>query len=358
MFDASLIPTPSNLAPLPTGTFGLPVGIPQESSPRCLTKANQLGAWSCDMSGQPIQLSIDLSPGGGGNVASLNPLPDNDSGIQYGVQPPSINMQSLSLVVDQDYPAFGPAFHFQGMYNKLVVLENFAAGAKLRKKHANNKPPMNLDDFRHRFEVKPGDFPWFCYWNQTFIEGYIYVQYNSSAYYNTPPPQPPTSCSSTTPNSSAPTSNPESKPPPPSQEESVTSAPPTTPPPTTPSYNPNNPNNPIGLLSYTTSLYLRPRDPPPPGYPPPPVYPRVVKIEERRLPNSPKPYCQKMNNNGSPTIIYLQETDPTMQEFISAPAEGAAASSGGAATTVTESKRGLLRRDDPPNACHCQWIVQ
>lgn len=352
MFDASPIPTPSSLAPLPTGTFVLPIGIPQESSPNCLTTPNQLGAWSCDMSdmnGPPIQLSIGLSPGGGGYVASLNPPP---SGIQYGVQPPSINMQSLSLVVDQDHSRLGPAFHFQGMYNKLVVLENFAASAKLRKKHANNKPPMNPDDFRHRFEVKPGDSPWFCYWNQTFIEGYIYVQYNSSDNNTPPPPPPPTSCS---PSSSAPTSNPETKPPS-SQEESVTSAPPTTHPPTMPTYNPDSPPS-----GYTTLSYLHPRDPPP-------DYPRVVKIEERRLPNSPQPYCQKMtispaggidlaNNNDGPNFIKLQETDPTMEEFFSTPVGGAAASSGSAATTVTESKRGLLRRYDPPKACHCQWVV-
>ena len=353
MFDASPIPTPPSLAPLPTGTFVLPIGIPQESSPNCLTVSDQLGAWSCDMSdmnGPPIQLSIGLSPGGGGYVASLNPP---SSGIQYGVQPPSINMQSLSLVVDQDYPRLGPAFHFQGMYNKLVVLENFAASAKLRRKHADNKPPMNPDDFRHRFEVKPGDSPWFCYWNQTFIEGNIYVQHNSSDNNTPPPPPPPTSCPPTTSSSSAPTSNPGTKPPS-SQEESVTSAPPTTISPSVPPYNPN-------PLSSYTSLYLHPRDPPP-------DYPRVVKIEERRLPNSPQPYCQKMtilpaggivpaNNNDGPNVIHLQETDPTMQEFISAPAGGAAASSGSAATTVTESKRGLLRRVDPPNACHCQWIV-
>lgn len=352
MFDASPIPTPSNLAPLPTGTFALPVGIPQESNPNCLTIPNQLGAWSCDMSGMsgpPIQLSIGVSPGGGGYVASLNPPP---SGIQYGVQPPSINMQSLSLVVDQDYPALGPAFHFQGMYNKLVVLENLAAGANLRKKHANNKPPMNPDDFRHRSEVKPGDSPWFCYWNQTFIEGYIYVQYNSSDDNAPQPPPPPTSCSPTTSSSSAPTSNLELKPPPSSQEESVTPAPSTTLPPTTQL------NNPINSYSYSTRPYLHPRDPPP-------DYPRVVKIEERRLPNSPHPYCQKMtilptgdivpaNSSGSLIIVHLQETDPTMQEFISASAGGAAAPSGSA---TTERKRGLLRRDDPPNACHCLWIV-
>ena len=233
MFDASLIPTPSNLAPLPTGTFSLPIGVPQESNPNCLTVPSQQSAWACDMSGPPIQLTIGPSPGGGGNVASLNPLPGNDNGIQPGVQPPSINMQSLSLVADQDYPRLGPAFHFQGMYNKLVVLNNFTVGAELRKKHANNKPPMNPDDFRHRSDVDPGDSLWFCYWNQTFIEGYIYVQYNSSANDNKPPqppPQPPTSCSPTTSSSSAPTSNPESKPPPSSQEGSVTSAFPTTPP--------------------------------------------------------------------------------------------------------------------------------
>lgn len=357
MFDASLIPTPSNLAPLPTGTFALPVGIPQESSPNCLTVANQLSAWSCVMGGPPVKLTIGLSPGGGGKVASLNPIPDDDNGIQYGVQPPTINMQSLSLVIDQDYPALGPAFHFQGMYNKLVVLENFAAANKLRKRHADDRPPMN-PDFRHRFEVKPGDFPWFCYWNQTFIEGYIYVQDNSSAAYFTFPPS--TSCSSTTLDSAASTSNPGSKPSSPSpQEEPTTPTPSTTPPPTTPLYTPSD------WTAFPTSHpFIRPRDARLQGYP------RVVKIEERRIPGAPQAYCQKMTlldsgvvvpayANGNPIIINLQETDPTMQQFMSASAGGAAASTKAAATTAaTEGKRRLLPRDDPANACHCQWVIQ
>ncbi|OCK82201.1 hypothetical protein K432DRAFT_293758 [Lepidopterella palustris CBS 459.81] len=365
MFDATIIPTPSGLPPLPLGTFTLPIGTPQEEDSNCLTVSNQNSAWSCKMSGPPIKLSVFQTPGGGGLDASLDPMLGDDA-VQYGVQTPTFDMQTLSLVLDQDYPHFGPAFHFQGMYNKVVVLENFAAGAGLRARDPGNNKDQDDDDdgsssssnhnFHHRSEVQPGDFPWYCYWNQTFIEGYLYVQDNSSA--ATDMGSSSTSGATTSPPSSPSSSSPTSKPD--TSRASIISTSAFTYPTTYPS----------GSFSWPTTHptsipYVHRRDPRPPAYP------RIVKIEERRLPGSPQPYCQKMqvldngnlvqaiNSIGGAIIINLQETDPSLQQF-SAQSAGPASMSGAAATSTsaTNLKREISPRDDPQNACHCQWIWQ
>jgi len=109
------------------------------------------------------------------------------------------------------------------------------------------------------------------------------------------------------------------------------------------------------FMSYSTSLPFRPRgDDDEPHLLP---YPRIVKVEERRLPGSPQPVCQQMqlldsrelapayDEAGNPIIVILQETDPSMSQF-----SQAAASASGAA--------GKRKRDDPADACHCQWMFQ
>jgi len=108
-------------------------------------------------------------------------------------------------------------------------------------------------------------------------------------------------------------------------------------------------------MSYSTSLPFRPRgDNDDPHLA---AYPRIVKVEERRLPGSPQPVCQQMqlldsrelapayDDDNQPIIVKLQESDPSMLQF-----SQAAASASGAA--------GKRKRDDPPDACHCQWMFQ
>ncbi|KAF2813939.1 uncharacterized protein BDZ99DRAFT_516569 [Mytilinidion resinicola] len=343
MFDASLIPTPSNLSPLPMGTFSLPISVPQEASGNCLTEANQISAWSCILSGPALQLSVAPIPGEGLPYAALQAMDDDDDNIQYGVQPPSLQMQTLSLVTDQDFPKFGPAFHFQGLYNKVVILKDdqFSAEAALRARDDDKL------DFHDRFQVQPGDRPWVCYFNQTFIEGYLYVTDNSTAASLTQSLS--SSARTTTP--SAHTSLPST------DAESVTSASVHPSPTTTPTSSWSEPW-PSQFISYATSIPIRHRDAEPHLVP----YPRVVKIEERRIPGSPQPVCQKMqlldnrslvpavNSSGQWILIPLQETDPTMQQFSQAGASAPGASS--------SPSSGVKKRDDPSGACHCQWMFQ
>ncbi|CAI6340556.1 unnamed protein product [Periconia digitata] len=334
-FDATPIPTPTNLASLPDGQFSLPLGFAQESSPGCLVQGNQYAAWSCKMSFAPLVLTVVTGEDKFG--LSLESFLSADGSIQYGLQPPLAYNQSLHLVTDLDYKGYGPAWHFSTVYDKVVVLtpDEFTAGSSFRPRQNDNK------SYRHRFQVQPGDNPWLCFWNSTYIEGYIYVQTNSTAAtvsgYPTPNPTDPfgpMQFPSTGAGFPSPTS--------------TTTVP-------------------IPTSTTSTGSAKRKRDENSPPFPRLPPYPRTVKIEERRLPNGPQPYCQKMqlldngqlspvtNSNGDKIVVRLQEQDPSIDEYTR---DRSIDPSPTTLTTTTRKRARLDRRRDPPDACHCQWMFQ
>jgi hypothetical protein len=338
LFDATPIPTPSGLGLLPTGSFSLPLGIPQEQNPGCLTQANQYSAWSCKLTFAPLVVTINnsLSNEGPMQLASMKSgIQVPDGAILYGLQTPELVLQPMQLVLDLDYKAYGPAYHFQARYDKLVILrpDELSASSGLSKRQDGK-------DFRQRFQVKPGDFPWYCFWNNTYIEGYIYVEDNSTAASFTAFP------------TQAPSGSPSA-----SYDMAGFLAAATT------GTLPSAGSMPTSLTAPTpTPSPVARRDAQsnandaaaPPRMPP---YPRIVKIEERRLPGSGQPYCQQMVllDNGkiataaSGNRIWLQESDPTYEEYFAAQA-----------TASANSKRGVVaqRRSDPSDACHCQWMFK
>lgn len=372
MFDASPIPTPiPTLPPLPTGQFALPLGVAQESSPNCLRESDQLLAWSCKMSVVPLLLTVNFTitnPARGPMpVAAIEPFTKPDGGIQYGVQPPVLRNNPLQLVLDQDYRAYSPAWHFQKTYDKVVILgsRDFPAGASLRvrepdengsrsKKRGRDGDTPQKPGFRHRFQVQPGDTPWYCIWNQTFIEAYIYVSNNSTAATFTGPPGPfATTSLGAVPSGPFPqTTGPDG----------VVQ----TPPPSTTA------GQPVRREPHPAVAFQKRGDL---DYPMYSAYPRIVKIEERRLPDSPKPYCQKMRLTTENTIIpeldeqqqeikiELDEDHPEWYEFFLSPGPSGPSDAGPSAPSSTSpnsgSKRGMVeKRRDPADACHCQWMFQ
>lgn len=285
------------------------------------------------MSFAPLQVVINYTADN--YQASLQTWVAPDGGIQYGLQPPVVPPSNLQLVSDLDYRGYGPAWHFAARYDKVVVLQpdEFAAGSNLRKRDDDpNKP-----SFRHKFQVMPGDNPWYCIWNSTYIEGYIYVADNSTAAsmtnYPTPNPSDPFN-GMMTPTATISASFP------------GTSSPSATPPPAKRTPQQRGDNGPNWRFPFP--------------------YPRIVKIEERRLPGAPQPYCQKMQlldngqiapasgSTGGNVIVWLQESDPAMKEFYGAPPGPPPPSS----TENAKLLRRQERRSDPSDACHCQWMFQ
>lgn len=251
-----------------------------------------------------------------GNKISIYETPESSNGgppdYFYGTQPPTISdAQVMSLVSDTNYKTYGPAWFFQLPYNKLVIVppgslaepttkRSFVYGNKMYDSTSGYGDPV-----RRGQAPGVGDTPWFCYWNHTLLETFIYPQVNSS--YNAQ------AASSSSAAAAMATSG------------------------TTTSSS----NTAAASGSTVLTQFAAP-------------YPKIVRVKERRLPtNEIDPYCVKMqlqqsgwatpylDANGQQVRIQLNETEQ--------------------AAVTTNAKRaddmhGSMKRDDGAN-CNCVWVA-
>ena len=128
-YDAAPTATPTYLNPLPTGTFLVPLGVPDNIYGACLNAVDQKSAWTCDLP-KSRSLCVDISEQNGTGRAFLSTCntPGLPVDLEYGTQPPLLLQQTLKLVTDLDDVGLGPAWHFQTFYDKLAVLREFELG--------------------------------------------------------------------------------------------------------------------------------------------------------------------------------------------------------------------------------------
>ena len=368
--------TTTTTQPPATGTYALSLGAPQATQSACLHNPDQQVGWNCDLAGEAeISIIIDMPPGSDQFGAQLASDIINDTLLVYGTQ--RSNMESLFspflMVKDTDEPENGPAFYFQQRYNKLVVIPEDAIdkdAGKIKREIYNGTGSWT------GLQAQPSDKPWFCYWNHTFVEGFIYPNKEaiappsstSSAPSSTPPPA---SATTTTDNTAS--TKPATIP------WSITWAAPTetvtttlTMSSTTCSYEGVASGFPDWMHTKYPEWYNHQSEYDQQhehGGPPErrkrnddynynwsqnlPQYPYLVKIEERRVPRSPAPYCVKYqvldslhwnwvaNDQGEQITITLKEEDPGYEDVEDA-GEG-------------DSRRKLRRRRSILGECHCQW---
>lgn len=379
LYDASLIASPTSGAP-PTGTYALTLGQPQETQCACLPNQAQQVAWDCNLSpSNALGISV-TSPGNGKGSGANVFYASNDTTIAYGAQLSYMNtpFAQFLTVQDNDDKDNGPAFYFQQFYDKVVVVPEsaIAVPSGSNKGKRGQYPPGFVvpEEWKHRKQVAtPGEKPWFCVWNGTFLEGFIYIQQSASV----------TSSSSSVPatTSAANATNPPQTTPPPSSTTGYSPTPPTTPAPDVITTTITAP--------FTTATFTGPasdfgawasarveeaqrrfkgasdddddddgyhkkarRQTPSDLWSEMEVFPYIVKLEERRLPDNPQnPYCQQYqildswsanwvaDDNGNPIIVELSETDPSWGEYQSA-----------GVASQTRRKRTI------PGGCHCQWM--
>ncbi|TVY50085.1 hypothetical protein LOCC1_G000001 [Lachnellula occidentalis] len=338
-FDATPISAiPTGVSSLPTGTFALPVNIPSGTQKSCLVNSAQSNAWSCIVSPNPSPLQLLITPLSDATSPFKNNglvmTYGNDTMVSwtYGAQAPVMtDQQVMKLVTDSEEPDRGPAWWFQHLYNKLVVLRESditmpASKRDVAERQAPGPGPdpgpgqgngnfHDTGDFTGRKGVaQPGDKPWFCYWNNTLLEAFIYVNQTSS--------------SGVQPASSAPAFTPTATTPSNSQQAAGT-------------YRSSVPTSNVQSSSSSYSGQSQQ-----PHFLP--TYPRVVKLEERRVPNGVQPYCVQyivqqdgsaipsMNSTNQPVTLVLNETIPTMfsrRDFL---------------------EQSLYERDDA-DQCGCSW---
>ena len=269
----------------------------------------------------------------------------------YGEQPPVITPpQPLQLVNDTLDPNRGPAWFKMLPYNKTVIVPESrlsmpdgapsVSGQKIRR--AFGGP----GEFHRKGTAQAGDKPWVCTWPDTLLEVFIYPIQNTSMYKM--------SLTSTyTPAAAAPTK--------------VT--------------------DPASAANGAAAPTAPTPGPPGPGpsefAPPPPPYPRVVKLEERRMPRSRPATCVKyhikpqdgnpklvaepiFDQNGKQIVVPISEAEPPPgmgpqqppPPGMGQPAPGQPPPPGGPDRRSLAYDSGLLPRDTADlSDCGCLWMV-
>ena len=298
--DASPIATPPNLPSLPTGAYNYIINnaVPGANSNSCLP-ASQSNAWDC-ATGANLNINVTMQASQtpflsiGYTMASDPQLPSPPKPqVRYGAQPPTLPVPvKMRLMGDRDEVNSGPAYFFQQAYTKTVILKTQDLSDVQR-----GQSNWVLNDF-----VNVTDKPWYCFWNGTLLEGFIYVTRNEDG--------PSASTDAVT--------------------SSFASA--------TATGIASKRRRQAGLATSGTT------------------YPKVIKIEERRpLRNPPQPYCQQMQMdsgeptpyelNGQPNIVNLNETEPLplQQQQLQEPSPPS--------TNSHKEKR----QAGPNSNCMCEW---
>ncbi|EEQ83842.1 uncharacterized protein BDCG_00647 [Blastomyces dermatitidis ER-3] len=183
MLDAAHLTTTPTLLPIPTGQFQIPAASLHRSPNNCVNADELSKSWQCMRKGA---FSCNLSEAPDGSK-SLHLQPYERGGqFVYGAQPPVLEETNfdLKLMLDKTEPELGPALFFFTPFDKLVIL------------HEDDFPTASgqaVDGtvFRHRAETtppvlsKPSDRPYFCWWNSTYLELFIYVNHPTSKFLTT-----------------------------------------------------------------------------------------------------------------------------------------------------------------------------
>ena len=317
--DATILTTPpSNLPILPKGSFGVPLTSPDVKN-ECLKVPGQAQAWDCVPNGF-IGLNVTPSDYGSTEVSVYTAMPDLP--YFYGAQAPVLkSLSSLLLVNDTYNPDEGPAYFFQQNYDKLVILPPSALSPSSSKRSLDEiMEEASLEDrdmlTSHQLAL-PGQRPWFCYWNSTTLEGFIYVTQNISD-----PSQNTTAMVNSVLSHAAAAAT--------QTAQGYQHAAPS-----------SNPSAPTGGVKAKREYAAWPSFVPP-------AYPKCVKVEERRdLKTAVAPYCQQMQilynhhinpvanpNGGGPIIVNLTEVE-----------------------TIVQSRDlvGRSRKRDWVTSCSCEW---
>jgi hypothetical protein len=209
----------------------------------------------------------------------------------------------MKLMQDKTNMSLGPALFFFTDFDKVIIIaeEDFPAIApEKRSVREAEVLQRGLNPTNPPTVAQPGHRPWFCWWNVTFLEAFIYVNQTRTGYLNLPSPT-------------------------------------------------------IGAIEdpETTSGADEFPVPPDPGSKADMLYPWLVKIEEKRfVQHGPAPYCEQMQLMDDGTIAGPLEGGPVLIEELDV----------SRAPGVVEAFPQILKREDEEEPgpevenCFCQWF--
>ena len=284
--------TPSGFPPLPTGTFVVPLKSPIVKDNACLSNAAQSAAWACT-DGPRVRIEIEPKGTGQSLVRIESDLPPTE--IRYGAQPPHLSYPADVMIMnDKDDRAKGTSYFFQELYDKVVVVRESEFDGHVKRWLNEDFQKVGYPEAGKRnlakvYNAQPYDRPWYCFWNNTILEGFVYAYQDSghnirtsSAQLSAMPMTRSTSGSGTRPSDASPSF-------------------------TVPGFH---------ISSGVEERKRSQTDAVP--------FPKMAKFEERRAPNSPPPYCRQMQIliNGQPaqvqgsSDVMIEEAEPMQQSRV------------------------------------------
>ena len=154
----------------------------------CLTNGALSGAWDCDLVGSPaLAISVGVPAAPRPTEGAFFFYASSDPGFQYGAQYKFMDTDftTYQAVQESGEEDKGPAFYFGQTYDKIVLLPESAFPVPSGAPRKRDFQRDFSQDFqmppgwgRNRQVVNHGDKPWMCVWNDTLIEGWIYVEQN------------------------------------------------------------------------------------------------------------------------------------------------------------------------------------
>lgn len=254
----------------------------------CFNDTSQTSAWSCNIAFPELmsmQLTItrnapQLGKDGAYDVVLLSnssnfPPPPDMNPLSYGASAPTIMpAMNMELVNDTFDMERGPAWFRMLPYNKTVLVDEqfLSASSSSVKRDGGGGIPPTVGNFQRKGVAMEGDRPWLCTWPDTFVEMFIYAKQNSSyaalstATITTAPG--PTSTATGTAATASSTGTTEV----------------------------------INMTHFS-------------------AYPRAIKVKERRVSQSPRPYCVQVlvradnttepvvDESGNEVVIYIDEIE-------------------------------------------------
>lgn len=150
-------------------------------STTCFDHESQSNSWSCTIVDSQFKMSVSFLEDRyeTNNYAvslSCNESKIMESGVyNYGTQPPCFNTNTtMDLVVDLFEPRRGPAWFFQVPFAKTVIVPESFLSTDL-----NANVTSSGTEFTGKEGAQVGDKPWVCVWGGTLLEMFIYANQES-----------------------------------------------------------------------------------------------------------------------------------------------------------------------------------
>ena len=249
--------------------------------------------------------------------------------MRYGPQAPQLGENAaLMLMADKDDGDKGPAYIFQRTFDKLVILReeelnDIDPSTKKRSWHGAdqgglNTPIAERTDDTGDSMVKATHRPWYCFWNATVLEGFLYLTKNINDGSNAKVMAKASSTDMDCEWSTIPS------------------------------------GQPAPSAAYPSSSQHRRDRVNPPGYS------KVVKIKERRWFDASMPYCQQfqMLANGALGPLTYPGTQNLIKVVLDEDPPDHQKSGEKWKRTLQRSRHQEMKREDSGQGCQCQWVVE